>query len=281
MSQQDEIRSQQSAHWNGAGGAAWVEAQGVMDAMFSGLETALADAVQAEKPGDILEIGCGTGAVSLAAWRATDGKARYTGIDISRPMLARARERAAEAGAKIDFIAADAETHAFEPGRFDMVLSRFGIMFFADPVAAFANLRSACSDGAKLHAYAWRSPADNPFMTLAGRTARPFLPDLPAPNPDAPGQFGFADDTRVRTILDEAGWTGIKIAPVDIACAIPADALDLFLTRLGPVSSRLPEMTEAKRAELLDALRAAFAAHIEDGEIRFTAACWEITARAS
>jgi SAM-dependent methyltransferase len=179
-----------------------------------------------------------------------------------------------------DFIRADAQTHDFAPESFDMIVSRFGVMFFDDPVAAFANLRRSVRSGGALRFAAWRSAQDNPFMTAAERAAAPFVPDLPVRQPDAPGQFGFADQHRVVRILEESGWGGIAITPIDVACAIPKAALDGYITRLGPLGRVLPQLDAQTRGRVIEAVRAAFAPFVEGQEVRFIAACWMVAARA-
>ena len=160
----------------------------------------------APDPGSrVLDVGCGTGSTTLAVARRLGAKGRCIGIDISEPMIAAARARAEREGTPASFIRADAQTHAFEPASFDMIISRFGVMFFDDSVRAFANLRRAARDDAELRFIAWRSAAENPFMTTAERAAAPLLPNLPARRPDAPGQFAFADRRRVYSILEESG----------------------------------------------------------------------------
>ena len=174
-------------------GRAWVEMQDVLDQMFKPFEDLLVEAVSAGTAA-----ACSTSAAARAAPRSPSrgGSARRgscIGIDISEPMIAAARARAEREGTPASFICADAQTHAFEPASFDMIISRFGVMFFDDSVRAFANLRRAATDDAELRFVAWRSAAENPFMTTAERAAAPLLPNLPARRPDAPGQFAFAD----------------------------------------------------------------------------------------
>jgi SAM-dependent methyltransferase len=195
-------------------------------------------------------------------------------------MIEAARARAEREGAAADFIVADAQTHAFERAGFDLLVSRFGIMFFDDPVVAFANLRSAAKPGGGLRGVVWRSPADNPFMTTAERAAAPLLPELPARTPDEPGQFGFADRDRVRRILDESGWSDVEITPVDIACVLPEPALVRYIAQLGIVGRALQQVDEDRRARVLEVVRPAFDAYVHGAEVRFTAACWLVGARA-
>jgi hypothetical protein len=179
----------------------------------------------------------------------------------------------------VAFIVADAQTHNFEAGQFDAIVSRFGVMFFSDPVAAFANLRRAARDGARLQVIVWRGAADNPFMITAERAAAPLLPNLPERKPDAPGQFALANDRRVHAILDAGGWSEVEIRPLDISCAMPASALVTYVSRMGPVGTALQETDEATRTRVVDAVLPAFDPFVRGDEVRFAAACWMVDAR--
>jgi SAM-dependent methyltransferase len=205
---------------------------------------------------------------------------RATGIDISEPMIAAARSRAEREGTPADFICADAQTHAFEPKNCNLIMSRFGVMFFDDPVRAFANLRSAAAEHARLQLIVWRGPQENPFMTTAERAAATLLPNLPARQPDAPGPFALADPRRVHAILEESGWTGSDMGPIDVVCTVPETELVRYLTRLGPVGLALQEADEESRERVVRAVRPAFDPYVHGAEVRFTAACWKIGARA-
>jgi ubiquinone/menaquinone biosynthesis C-methylase UbiE len=191
-------------------------------------------------------------------------------------MIALAKQRAELESAPARFLCADAQTHAFEPASFDLIVSRFGVMFFGDSVRAFANLRRAAAAKAALQAIAWRSAAENPFMTAAERAAAPFLPELPARRPDEPGQFAFADRSRVHAILEKSGWAEIAIEPLDVVCTVPANELDAYFTKLGPLGRVLPQLDERTRARVLAAVRAAFEPYVHGAEVRFTAACWMV-----
>jgi SAM-dependent methyltransferase len=248
--------------------------------LFKPFEQLLVEAVSAASARRVLDVGCGTGSTTLAVARLLGANGRSTGIDISDPMLAAARARAEREGAPASFIRANAQTHAFEPASFDMIISRFGVMFFDDSVRAFANLRRAARDDAGLRFIAWRSAVENPFMTTAERAAAPLLPNLPARRPDAPGQFAFADPRHVHRILEESGWAGIDIRPIDVACSLPEQELVRNVSRLGPLGRVLHETDEQTRKEVLAAVRAAFDPYVHDAEVRFTAACWMVSARA-
>ncbi|AOJ89144.1 SAM-dependent methyltransferase [Burkholderia sp. MSMB0856] len=270
----------QSALWNGPSGLAWVDTQRSLDRMFEPFEALLADGAVAASASSVLDVGCGTGAVTLAIARRLGAHAHCTGLDISAQMLAAARARAEREGVDADFVHADAQTHAFAPGRFDLIVSRFGVMFFDDPVQAFANLRHAARPNARLRFVAWRGAADNPFMTTAERVAAPLLPALPARQPGAPGQFAFGDRQRIASVLSDSGWADIAIEPIDIACALPASALDDYIARLGPVGLALRQVDDAPRRRVIDTVRAAFERYVEGADVRFDAACWLVTARA-
>lgn len=160
-----------------------------------------------------------------------------------------------------------------------MIVSRFGVMFFEDSVRAFANLRRAAKDDGELRFIAWRSAAENPFMTTAERAAAPLLPNLPTRRPDTPGQFAFANEQRVRAILVDSGWVGIDIRPIDVACTLPEKELVPYLSRLGPVGQALQKENERTRDRVIEAVRAAFDPYVKGPEVRFSAACWMVSAR--
>jgi ubiquinone/menaquinone biosynthesis C-methylase UbiE len=275
-----EPNTDQAKHWNGRGGEAWVEAQALLDQLLRPFEGLVVEAVVPGSESRVLDVGCGTGGTTLAAARRLGAGGGCVGIDISGPMIAAAQARAAREGTPASFIRADAQRHDFAPESFDAIISRFGVMFFDDPVQAFANLRRAAREGAALRFVAWRSAAENPFMTTAERAAAPFLPCIPARRPDAPGQFAFADQRRVRGILEESGWADVEISPIDVACALPETALIDYLTRLGPLGQVLPDVDEPTRAAVVDTVRAAFDPYVHGAEARFTAACWMVRAAA-
>ncbi|HEU4406692.1 MAG TPA: class I SAM-dependent methyltransferase [Polyangiaceae bacterium] len=267
--------------WNGPAGRTWAEAQGLLDRFFEPIEGLLADAVAAAPRALVLDVGCGTGATTVAAARRLGAGGRCVGVDLSGPMLEVARARAEREGVPATFVLADAQAHAFEPASFDLIISRFGVMFFDDPVRAFANLRRAARDDAELRLVAWRSAEDNPFMTTAERAAAPLVPNLPARRPDGPGQFAFADRSRVQHILEGGGWTDVDVRAIDIPCTLPEKELVPYLTRLGPLGRALSEVDEQTRARVLEVVRPAFDPYVHGDEVRVTAACWLISGRAS
>jgi len=273
----------QTAVWNGAAGQGWVAAQALLDRLFDPFERLLVDAAATAGASAVLDIGCGTGGTTLAVARALAPYGRAVGIDISGPMIAAAEARpssVADGLPPAQFVLGDAGTYPFEAGGFDRLLSRFGVMFFDDPAAAFANLRRAASPVAALDVIAWRRIEENPFMVAAETAAAPLLPDLPPRIPDAPGQFGFADAGRVRRILTDSGWAAIDIRAVDADCVMPLADLETYMTLLGPVGAALRDADPDTRSRIVERLRTAFDPYVTDGAVRFTAACWRIAARA-
>ncbi len=280
MNTTPQANAEQIALWNDTAGRAWVETQETLDAVLAPFERLLVEAVAASKARRVLDVGCGTGSTTLAIARHLGPNGSAVGVDISEPMIALAKQRAGREKAPPRFICADAQTHAFEPASFDLITSRFGVMFFDDPTRAFQNLRRATANGGRLEVIAWRSAADNPFMTTAERAAAPFLPQLPPRKPDEPGQFAFADRDRVHAILEKSGWSDIDIQPLDVTCTVPERELETYFTRLGPLGRVLPQLDGRERARVIKTVRAAFDPFVHGTEVRFTAACWRVAARA-
>jgi SAM-dependent methyltransferase len=268
----------QAALWNGEMGQTWVEMARVTDQLFEPLTAPLLEAASAGATA-LLDVGCGAGFTTLALARELGEEARTVGADISGPLLAAARDRANAAGVPIDFVLGDAQTFDFEPASFDLIVSRLGVMFFADPVAAFANLRGAATDGARLRFICWRDPAENPFMTLTARATKGLL-DLPPRIPNTPGPYGLADPERTRGILAEASWSEVEVRPLDATCAMPADELMTFLTRIGPLREALAEADVERRVAVLEAVQTTAEPYVNGDRVSFEAALWIVDAAA-
>ena len=281
MNPAQQANRDQVALWNEASGRAWVEMQGPLDTMLAPFGALLIEHGLSQQPRRVLDVGCGWGATTFAAARRVGPGGSCVGVDVSAPLLELAEKRArAERIDNVSFVRADAQTHAFEPNDFDAVISRFGVMFFDDPTAAFININRAARRGAVLSFVAWRSPAENSFMTTAGRAAAPLLPSLRPPDPNAPGQFAFADADKVRRILESSGWSSIETRSTDIAVSVAQRDLLEYVTKLGPVGIALADVDEPTRTRTVAAVHAAFAPFIRDGAARFNAAVWLVRARA-
>jgi SAM-dependent methyltransferase len=252
MTATQRANDEQTKLWNGDAGLAWVEAQEFLDAMFRPIEGLLVEEVLGASARRVLDIGCGTGSTTLAVARRLGANGRCVGVDISEPMLAVARARAERERIQASFIGADAQTYAFETAAFDVIISRF---------------------------VAWRSAAENPFMTTAERAAAPLLPNLPARVPDAPGQFAFADRKRVLGVLEQSGWVEIDVRPFDAVCTFPEKDLVRYVTRLGPLGRVIHETDEQTRQRVVATVRRAFEPYVHGDAVRFDAACWMIAAR--
>ena len=281
MGDAQPIDGGQAALWNGLAGRGWVEAQALTDKTYQPLEDLLVDAVAAVSRGAVLDVGCGTGRTTIAVARRLGLDSRCTGVDISEPMIAAARARVERDGTRAQFIRADAQDYPFEPATVDTIMSRFGVMFFDDPVRAFANLRRAATDDGALRCIAWRTVEENPFMTTAERAAAPLLPNLAPRRLDAPGQFAFADARRVHRILEDGGWADVETRPIDVECTLPEKELDRYLTRLGPVGRALQDSDDETRARIMAAIRPAIDPYVRGADVCYTAACWLVRGRAA
>ncbi|MEM0929844.1 MAG: class I SAM-dependent methyltransferase [Pseudomonadota bacterium] len=279
MTTTESLQKEQSDYWNGEMGETWATGQDFFDEMLQPFEALLVEEVEQLAPQSVLDVGCGNGSTTLAIKRNLPQQAVCTGIDISKPMLANARRRAVEQDLDVQFILADAAAHTFGDDAYDVIASRFGVMFFSDPVAAFANLRHAAAHSASLRLIVWRSPEENEFMTAAARAAAPFLPDASPPDPAAPGPFAFGDADRVRSYLEQSGWGEVDLVPHDVLCAFPEAHLDLFFTKVARLRHDLDQLSDDVRSEVQQAVRKAYEPYTSDNEVRFTGRCWVIRAR--
>ncbi|MGW6441897.1 class I SAM-dependent methyltransferase [Lentzea sp. NPDC055074] len=266
-----EANSAQAAWWNSAG-QGWAQAQDIVGLMLEPFQDVLVEAARERPRTRVLDVGCGTGAVTRAIAEATG--ADCVGVDIAESMLEAARARG-----QAEFLRADAQVHEFDKA-FDLVVSRFGVMFFDDTTAAFRNLLDATVEGGELCFVTWRTRDENPFMTTASAVAAKLAPDAPGPDPNGPGPHALADPDETRAMLGRAGWTGIGITPLDRTCTIPESLLVPYLSNLGPVARALNEAPEQDREGMLHQVRSAFDGFVHGDEVRAPAGCWLVTASA-
>lgn len=250
--------------WNSTMGRSWVSQQAVISDVFTSVTSVSLDAAAA-KPGEyVADIGCGTGDTLLAFAKLVGPSGAVLGVDISVPMLDFAKHRAAEAGfGNVTCALADATSYAFEPRCVDLVYSRFGVMFFDDPVKAFTNIRNGMKAGGRLVFVCFRTMPESPWFGVPIEAARPHVPPQPPVDPLAPGMFSFAREERVRGILTEAGFREIALKATDV----PIHGKDVtqsmaFIMEAGPLPALLGTASDEQRERASEAVRNALAARI-------------------
>ena len=287
MAQQAEEgpNAQQAEYWNDVSGKRWVEMGDVIDAQISPLGRIAMDRAGVEAGEKIVDIGCGCGQTTLELAARTGEQGSVLGLDISRPMLESARERATDAGTDhVTFRQGDAQIHEFDPGSFDLLFSRFGVMFFSSPVEAFSNLRSALRPGGRLTFVAWQELGKNPWMLLPAMAAFKHLPSPgPPPDPTDPGPFAFADRERVEGILRDSGFVDIELESLEhdllVGGGHSLDKTVEFLAQLGPAGAALREASPDLRRTVMQEIHDAIKSYqVEDG-VRMPSATWIVTAK--
>jgi ubiquinone/menaquinone biosynthesis C-methylase UbiE len=282
MSTEPAPAQDQIEYWNREGGPHWVNRQQSWDVTMKPIsDAALVRA--AVKPGErAIDIGCGCGATSLDLARLVGPQGRVLGIDVSKPMLDRAKERGA-GNPVLSFAEADATTYAFEPGAADLLFSRHGVMFFPEPERAFTNLRRALKGGGRVAFSCFRTPKENALITTILAAVSDFVPPLPKLGPEDPGPFSFADPARVQRILGAAGFKDVHLEPIDLQLdAGSGKGLDEALANtreIGPASRALKDAPPEIRAKAEAAIRAALMPLQKDGKVPLGAGIWVVTAR--
>lgn len=229
--------SEQAEFWTTSAGQKWVEQQEMLDAFMQPVLDGVMTRAALQAGQDVLDIGCGTGASTLIAAHHIGPSGHVLGADISPTMLAHAQTRAAD-HSNVTFTQADAALHSFDNGQYDHLISRFGVMFFTDPSAAFSNMIKGLKPGAHVTFAAWGDIANNPWFTIAAQAAKAELGAPPRVNPDDPGPFAFRDVTRVTDILSRAGFEHIEADVAALHLTPPGALADVarMATSVGPAA---------------------------------------------
>ena len=276
----DTANAAQVEYWNAVAGQTWVEFQLQLDRQIEPLGAEAMRALSPAKGERILDIGCGCGQTSVELAGRVGVSGAVVGIDISEPMLGVARARTiAPASATPQFRQVDAQTGDLGQGGFDAVFSRFGVMFFADPTAAFVNIRKSLKPSGRLSFVCWRPFQENFWMRAPMEAATPFLPPSPPTDPTAPGPFAFADSGRLLSILEDAGFSAVAIEPFD--ARIGGNDIDQTVTlafRVGPLGAALREHPDCADV-IAKAVRETVAPFATPNGVLMPAAVWIVSAR--
>lgn len=280
-----DIQPAPTHDWNGDSGERWAANLTRLDLMLTDFGSAAIAAAGARPGEQILDVGCGSGTTSFTLAQRVGSSGHVLGVDISEQLVDIARAAIPD-GAPVSFRCADAATAALPQGQFDLLFSRFGVMFFDDPVAAFAHMRGALKPGGRVAFICWRGAQENDWVRLPMAAIRDIVEPAPA-DPNAPGPFAFGDRQRLADILAAAGFTAIDIAPFDTTLsygrgasreAAIDDALDMAF-QVGPLSRALAEQSDDIRARAAEAVRAAFARRPGERSVLIDGAAWVVTAR--
>jgi SAM-dependent methyltransferase len=272
-----ELAADQAAFWNGPGGKMWIASYERIQKSIAGFSDQVL-AAAAAKPGEkVLDIGCGTGTTTGKLASAVGGEGHVLAVDISEPLVKVAREQKL---LNATFAVSDAATYPFDPGVFDLVFSRFGVMFFADPVVAFKNLQRALKPTGRLVFVCWRTPQENPWGLVPMQAALPHLPPYERPGPEEPGQYAFGDRARVERILKAAGFGVPTFQKLDQMSWMGKDVPEVLdnLGKFGPLARLFGEATPEQAAKAKEAIAVALAPHATPEGVTLAAACWLVSA---
>ncbi|WGS17068.1 MULTISPECIES: methyltransferase domain-containing protein [unclassified Bradyrhizobium] len=278
-----ERNADQIAYWNGPGGQRWAARQAAQDIVLKPVLDLLVDRAKPTAGERILDVGCGSGASTNAFAKKVGPSGCVFGVDVSGPMLERARQSTPQ-DAPVDYALADATVYPFDPASFDLLASRFGVMFFAEPAVSFANLRKALKPSGRLAFACWKEPRENPFFMASLQAVYKHVPKLPQLGPEDPGPFSFASEARVNRILGEAGFSGIAMEPcrleLDVAIGRGLDAAVQAALEIGPASRALEGHPDDVRTAAITSIREALTPFAKGDSVLLPAAIWIVTARA-
>ncbi len=275
--------AEQIEYWNERGGPQWVALQERLDTQIGPLGLVALEQAAAQPGESVLDVGCGCGHTALALAEQIGPRGSVTGIDVSLPMLDRARERQQEQQLRnLNFLHADAQTHGFEPESVDLIFSRFGVMFFEDAAQAFGNLRTALRPEGRLCFLCWQELQKNDWIRVPLQAAAQQVPLPPRPEPGTPGPFSLADPDRVRALLGSAGFRNVRCQPhetnISVGGATGVDGAVAFLLAIGPVASLLRESDAETRSRVAEAIHTALLPYADGDSVYLSSATWIIQA---
>ena len=273
----------QIAYWNGPGGQRWASRQAAQDIVLQPVLDLLIDRAAPKAGERIVDVGCGSGASTNGFATKVGPSGHVFGVDVSGPMLERARQSTPK-DAPVTYALADATVYPFDPASFDLLASRFGVMFFADPVVSFANLHKALKPSGRLAFASWQEPRENPFFMAPLQAVYKHVPKLPQLGPEDPGPFSFASEARVKRILGEAGFSDVAMEPcrveLDVATGRGIDAAIQGALEIGPASRALEGHPDEVRSAAIASMREALAPFVKGDSVPLPGAIWIVTARA-
>lgn len=277
-----EVNKNQRDFWSGKGGDIWVERQNAMDTMLSHLGEAALNKLNLNEGENVLDIGCGCGHTTLNIAKRISPDGQVTGLDISEPMLKRAKESANEMSiSNASFNCVDVQTDDIGEEVYSAAFSRFGVMFFEDPIAAFRNINKSLITGASLSFVCWQSPALNPWQSLFIEAVKKYV-DLPSPPPRSPSPFAFMESEYVTSILEENDFQNIKIegheAEVNMFSGRSlSDSVKDYISINPVVSGMLKDSTEQEKTEIINSAIEAFSPYYSAKGLMFPSATWLVT----
>lgn len=281
MTPAQQFNEEQRQRWNGMDGDYWVRQQDRLDRTLAPVLRPLLAFAAPRSGSTVIDVGCGCGATTIELARAVGPSGRVIGLDISQPMLELAKARLGEFE-NATCMLGDAADLPLDGLNAELIVSRFGVMFFGDPVAAFTNLRAGVAPGGRVRFACWRPVNENPWLQIPLHAAYEHVPRLPKPEPEEPGPFAFADTARVTRILTSAGFTAPTFTPLDLQLDIASggtleDAV-MQSSQMGPTKRALADQPEETRAAALESIRRALTPYASSSGVTLPAAVWLVAA---
>jgi SAM-dependent methyltransferase len=281
MTPQQVFNEEQRARWNGIDGETWARHYDRMDRVLGPINGPLLAFAAPAVGSSVIDVGCGCGGPTIELGRMVGPSGRVTGLDVSEPMATRAKERSREY-ANVTFLIGDAAELPLENLHADLMVSRFGVMFFGDPTAAFSNLRKGLMPGGRLRFVCWRPIHENPWLQIPLHAVYEHVPRMPKPAPEEPGPFSFADTERVTRILTAAGFTTPSFTPLDVRLNLAAggtiEDAAVNASENGPARRALTGQTDDVRARAVESIRRALAPYASSTGVELAGAVWLVAA---